>query len=126
MRLNKDDEMDESILNSIKQLLGIKSNYTFFDQDIIIDINSVFTILNQLGVGKTGFSIEDDTTTWDEFLEGYNNLSLVKTYMFMKVKMMFDPPQSGTAIEAYNRQISEFEWRINVAVDPEKDNVLAE
>lgn len=118
--------MDESILNSIKQLLGIKSNYTFFDQDIIIDINSVFTILNQLGVGKTGFSIEDDTTTWDEFLEGYNNLSLVKTYMFMKVKMMFDPPQSGTAIEAYNRQISEFEWRINVAVDPEKDNVLAE
>lgn len=126
MRLSKDDEMDESILNSIKQLLGIKSNYTFFDQDIIIDINSVFTILNQLGVGKTGFSIEDDTTTWDEFLEGYNNLSLVKTYMFMKVKMMFDPPQSGTAIEAYNRQISEFEWRINVAVDPEKDNVLAE
>lgn len=124
--MNKDDEMDESILNSIKQLLGIKSNYTFFDQDIIIDINSVFTILNQLGVGKTGFSIEDDTTTWDEFLEGYNNLSLVKTYMFMKVKMMFDPPQSGTAIEAYNRQISEFEWRINVAVDPEKDNVLAE
>ena len=111
----------ESILTSIKKMLGIDEAYTHFDADIIMHINSVLMILTQLGVGpEEGFVIEDDTSTWINFISEANaaQLHAVKTYIYMKVKLMFDPPLSSAVIESMNRQIAEFEWRLNVAVDP--------
>lgn len=111
----------ESILTSIKKMLGIDEEYTHFDEDIIMHINSVLMVLTQLGVGpETGFIIEDDTATWASYLPELNaaQLHAVKSYIFMKVKLIFDPPLSSAVIESMNRQIAEFEWRLNVAVDP--------
>ena len=111
----------ESILTSIKKMLGIDEAYTHFDADIIMHINSVLMILTQLGVGpEEGFVIEDDTSTWINFIPEANaaQLHAVKTYIYLKVKLMFDPPLSSAVIESMNRQIAEFEWRLNVAVDP--------
>ena len=109
----------DSILTSIKKLLGITEEYENFDQDIIMHINSAFMILNQLGVGpKSGFSINDKSSTWDEFIPESSNLEAVKTYVHLKVKLMFDPPLSSTVIEAIKSQINELEWRLNVSVDP--------
>ena len=111
----------ESILTSIKKMLGIDEEYTHFDADVIMHINSVLMILTQLGVGPAeGFMIEDDTSTWVDFIPEANaaQLHAVKSYIFMKVKLIFDPPLSSAVIESYNRQIAEFECRLNVAVDP--------
>ena len=110
----------ESILTSIKKLLGIAEEYEHFDNDIIMHINSVFMILTQLGVGPSkGFVITDSSASWDDFLpEGGEKLQAVKTYMYMKVRLMFDPPTSSAVMESMNRMVSEFEWRLNVAVDP--------
>lgn len=108
----------ESILTSVKKLLGISEEYVQFDDDIIMHINSVFLILTQLGVGpQNGFIIEDDSTQWTDFIEDPTQLQAIKSYMFLKVKMLFDPPLSSAVIEANNRLISEFEWRLNVAAD---------
>ncbi len=105
----------ESILKSIKKLLGISEEETHFDSDLIMHINSVFTILNQLGVGpnKT-FSINDDTEIWDSFIDDDTDFNAVKTYMYLKVKLLFDPPLSSSVLSAIERQISELEWRLNV------------
>lgn len=112
----------DSILTSIKKLLGITEEYENFDQDIIMHINSAFMILNQLGVGpKNGFLINDKSSTWDEFIPERSNLEAVKTYVHLKVKLMFDPPLSSTVIEAIKSQINELEWRLNVSVDPPID-----
>ena len=112
----------DSILTSIKKLLGSTEEYENFDQDIIMHINSAFMILNQLGVGpKSGFSINDKSSTWDEFIPESSNLEAVKTYVHLKVKLMFDPPLSSTVIEAIKSQINELEWRLNVSVDPPID-----
>lgn len=110
----------ESILTSIKKLLGIAEEYEHFDNDIIMHINSVFMILTQLGVGPSkGFVITDSSASWDDFLpEGGEKLQAVKTYMYMKVRLMFDPPTSSAVMESMNRMINEFEWRLNAAVDP--------
>ena len=110
----------ESILTSIKKLLGIAEEYEHFDNDIIMHINSVFMILTQLGVGPSkGFVITDSSASWDDFLpEGGEKLQAVKTYMYMKVRLMFDPPTSSAVMESMNRMISELEWRLNVAADP--------
>lgn len=110
----------ESILTSIKKLLGIAEEYEHFDNDIIMHINSVFMILTQLGVGPSkGFVITDSSASWDDFLpEGGEKLQAVKTYMYMKVRLMFDPPTSSAVMESMNRIINELEWRLNVAVDP--------
>ena len=108
----------ESILTSIKKLLGIEEEYTQFDNDIIMDINSVFLNLTQLGVGPAeGFLIEDDTATWEDFIGDSNQLQAVKSYMYLKVKLLFDPPLSSSVIESMNRMIAELEWRLNVAGD---------
>lgn len=113
----------ESILTSIKKMLGITEEYTHFDKDIIMHINSVFMILQQLGVGPTeGFYIEDDTATWANFLGDPTKLQMVKSYMYMKVRLLFDPPSNGTITNSMNQMINEFEWRLNVAVDPGKSN----
>lgn len=108
----------ESILTSIKKLLGIEEDYTHFDTDIIMHINSVLAILNQLGVGPSeGYSIKDANATWDEFITNSAKLELVKTYVYLKVRLMFDPPSSSSAIESMKQLISELEFRIIVAVE---------
>lgn len=111
----------ESILTSIKKLLGIEEAYTHFDDDIIIHINSVLAKLTQLGVGPPeGFSISDATTTWNEYLGNDLRLSSVRSFVFLSVKLMFDPPSSSSAIESMNRIISEYEWRITLTTDSTK------
>ena len=109
----------ESILTSIKKLLGIVEEYTHFDDDIIMHINSVLMILTQMGVGpEEGFLIEDDSAYWEDFISDTTKIQAVKSYVYLKVKLLFDPPLSSAVMEATNRLISEFEWRLNVAVDP--------
>lgn len=110
--------MNESILTSVKKLLGIQEDYEHFDSDIIMHINSVLMILNQLGVGPTnGFTISDKTATWSELVSDGKNLEAIKSYVYMKVKLLFDPPLSSTVMDCTNRMISELEWRLNVAVE---------
>ena len=108
----------ESILTSIKKLLGIPEEDKNFDADIIMHINSVFMILNQLGVGPSeGFRIEDDLATWEKFVDSDMNLDAVKSYMHLKIKMLFDPPLNSSVTEAMRQQINELEWRLNVEAD---------
>ena len=108
----------ESILTSIKKLLGITEEYDQFDPDIIMHINSVFMILTQLGVGPAeGFSIEDDTAVWTDFIQDVKKLESVKTYIYLKVKLLFDPPLSSAVSDSTNRLINELEWRLNVAAE---------
>ena len=118
-----------SILNSIKKILGIDEAYTAFDPDITIHINSVFATLNQLGIGPTeGFMIEDDEATWDDFLGTDLRLNNVKSYVYLRVRMLFDPPTTGYLIDAMKEQIKEMEWRINAYreeeawTDPDPDS----
>lgn len=109
----------DSILTSIKELLGITYEHKHFDNMIIAHINSVFMILNQLGVGpKEGFSIKDEKATWTDFTQGATNIEAVKSYVHLKVKLLFDPPLSSAVKEATNQSINELEWRLNIAVDP--------
>ena len=104
----------ESILTSIKLLLGITEDYEAFDQQIIAHINSVFMILTQLGVGPPeGFMITSKVDTWNEFINDEKKMQLVKSYMYLKVKMLFDPPSSSAVMDSTNRMINEFEWRLN-------------
>lgn len=110
----------ESILTSIKKLLGITEEYDHFDMDLIMHINSVFLILTQLGIGpKEGFIIEDDSAEWTDFIQDPTKLQAVKSYMFMKVKLLFDPPLSSAVIESTNKMIAEFEWRLLVEAEKE-------
>ena len=103
----------ESILTSIKKLLGIAEEQEQFDVDLIMHINSVFMILTQMGVGPSkGFRIEDELATWEDFLQGNSNMECVKSYIHLKVKLLFDPPASSSVTESINRMIKEFEWRL--------------
>ena len=113
----------ESILTSIKKLLGIDEQYEHFDSDIVMHINSAFMILTQIGVGPSeGFSIKDKTDVWSDFIPNDHKLESVKSYVYMKVKLLFDPPLSSTVMESMNRMISEFEWRLNVQAETENQN----
>lgn len=104
----------ESILTSIKKLLGITEAYEHFDSDIVIHINSAFMTLNQLGVGPDEpFFISDEGAVWNDFLEDSKDFEAVKTYVYLKVRKAFDPPQSSAMMEAINSQIQEYEWRLN-------------
>ena len=108
----------DSILESIKQLLGVTPEYGAFDQEIMMHINSALMVLNQLGVGSDGFSISGPDATWEEFLgEDATILNGVRSYIYAKVKLMWDPPTSAAILEALNRTINEFEWRLNVQVE---------
>lgn len=108
----------DSVLTSIKKMLGIAEEYTHFDADLIMHINSVLAILTQIGVGPSeGFSIEDDVAVWTDFIPANAKLEMVKSYIYMKVKLLFDPPSSSALIESTNRMTSELEWRIQVAAD---------
>lgn len=109
----------DSILTSIKKQLGIAEDYEHFDPDIIMHINSVFSILNQLGVGPPeGFSISDETSVWTDFIGDSLKLELVKTYVYLKLRLIFDPPTSSAVMDAFKENIAELEWRISVTVDP--------
>lgn len=109
----------DSILTSIKKLLGITEDYAHFDDDIILHINSVFMVLTQLGVGpENGYRIVGKGNTWDEFIPTEDvRFESVKSYVYLKVKLLFDPPASSAHMEAINRMISEFEWRLNIAAE---------
>lgn len=109
----------ESILTSIKKLLGMTDDYTHFDPDIIIHINSVFTILKRLGVGPVeGFRIKDKTSVWNDFIpEDHTDFESIKTYVYQKVKLIFDPPQSSAHMEALKESIREFEWSLQTAAE---------
>ena len=108
----------DSILTSIKKLLGIDEEYEQFDSDLIMHINSVFSVLMQLGVGPAdGFSIEDGSATWTSFISDNAKIEMVKSYVYLKVRLLFDPPTGSALIESINNQIKEFEWRLNVAAE---------
>lgn len=106
-----------SILLSVKKLLGIEPTHNHFDTEIILNINSVLMVLNQLGIGSDGFMIEDENDTWDSFLSNRKDLNAVKTYVYLKVRLMFDPPQMGYLVENIKDQIAEFEWRLNIQAE---------
>lgn len=108
----------DSILTSIKKLLGIAEDYKEFDTDIIIHINTAFSKLNQLGVGpEEGFSIKDKASVWTEFLADAKNLESVKTYVYLIVRLVFDPPQSSAVMTSMENTINQLEWRLNVAAE---------
>lgn len=107
--------MEQSILKSTKKVLGIDAAYTAFDLDVITHINAAFSTLTQLGIGPVnGFQIEDDTAVWGTFLGTDLQLNSVKSYVYLKVRLIFDPPQTSYHMEAIKEQIHELEWRLNV------------
>ena len=109
------DMMDQSILVTLRGMLGPSEDYEHFDTDLIPHINSAFNRLKQLGVGpKDGFSITGDSETWSDFFDSSKIINMVISYMYLKVKMQFDPPSSTIASEAFKQQISEYEWCMNV------------
>lgn len=127
--------MEQSILTSTKKILGIAEDYTVFDLDIITHINSAFSTLTQLGVGPAdGFMIEDESALWTDFdpVDDHFNYNSVKSYVFLKVKQLFDPPTTSYLISATEQQIKELEWRLNTYredsewVDPEPPPVYSD
>lgn len=116
----------ESILNSTKKKLGIAEDYTQFDDGDLIDhINSVFMDLTLLGVGpEEGFIIEDHYANWEDFIPDAYQLQAVKTYMFMRVKLIFDPPQQSTVLTSYQEQIKSLEWKLNVIAESNYNTTL--
>lgn len=115
----------DSILTAIKKLLGIEEDYTHFDADIILNINSVLMVLNQLGIGpETGLYITDKDETWSSLLGERKDLEAVKTYVYLKVRMMFDPPTNSFLVDATERQLTEFEWRLRAQA--EKTEIIEE
>ena len=113
--------MEESILDSIKKMIGPTTDDTYFDTDIIVHINSVLCILNQLGVGKQGFSITDNTSVWSNFIEGDTDLNAVISYVYLRVKLLFDPPLNSSVVASIEKTISELEWRLNVVIENNKE-----
>ena len=112
--------MERSILRTIRKMIGPSMDYDVFDLDLIVHINSAFMTLHQLGVGtKDCFRITGEEETWDDFFGDKDNLEAVISYVYMKVKLAFDPPSTGPLVESYRKMINELEWRLNVMVDPE-------
>lgn len=110
--------MDESILTTIKKMLGLDDGYQPFDADVIVLINSALMTLTQLGVGpKNGYAITDYNSKWSDFLVNDVKLEAVKNYVYLKVRVTFDPPTSSSVLEAYKQQLNELEWRLNVQAE---------
>lgn len=121
--------MIESILTTIKKLLGITEDYNHFDNDLIVHINSVFSVLFQLGVGpRSGFAITGSGEKWTDYLPGDEIalIEMVKSYIYLKVRLLFDPPMNGTVTESIKNLASELESRILYVVDPAPDSKLEE
>lgn len=116
--------MTDSILIGTKKIIGVPEEDTSFDIDIITHINSVFSVLQQLGVGpSTGFMVEDDCDEWSDYITDNNQYNMVRTYMFLKTKMFFDPPPTSYMIDAMNKQIQELEFRLHVQREFDLDPV---
>ena len=114
--------MDNSILSDIKSLLGA-GNIDGFDNDILMHINSVLLVLRQLGIGPSAGLTIDKDTVWSDLLEGKDDmLQAVKSYIYLKVRLNFDPPTSGSVMQAMKDLIAEYEWRLNVVVDPDEND----
>lgn len=115
--------MEESVLTSIRKLLGISDQDNAFDSDMIVSINSVFSTLYQIGVGDQGqYRIDDDKLTWkDIFSDRLDLLDLIKEYTYLKVRVIFDPPTSSYVLDALNNHIKELEWRIQIQAESPKD-----
>jgi hypothetical protein len=110
--------LSNSILISTKKILGMEADYKDFDLDIVTHINSVFSTLTQLGVGPVdGFMIKDETPEWAAFIGDNKLLNPVKTYAYLRVRLLFDPPTTSYLITALTEQVKELEWRLNVLVD---------
>ena len=115
-------DLNDSILNSIKKMLGLDPDYTPFDTDIIIHINSAIMVLRQLGIGpETGFMITGPDEIWADYMGTNTSLEALKAYIYLRVKSVFDPPQSNVAMEAMQKQMDEYVWRLNVEVDPGRE-----
>lgn len=113
----------ESILTSIKKLLGIAEYYEHFNADIIMHTNSVLSILTQLGVGPPdGFFISGKSEAWSDFISDNTKIEMVKTYVYLKVKLMFDPPLNGSVTNSMEKMINELEWRLNAVSDTKEVN----
>lgn len=105
--------MEGSILNDIKKMLGLSDDYDAFDTDIIIHINSILMVLNQLGIGTSKcFTITGETETWSDFDPEIDNVEAVKTYVYLRTRILFDPPSTSFVIEAMDKQLAELEWRL--------------
>lgn len=118
------EQVNESILTSIKKLLGIAEDYEHFDADLIIHINTFLTRLYQVGVGTKNFAIYDKSATWADFLgEDEVKFQQAKSYVYIRTKLLFDPPQSGAANEAFKEAMRELEWLLFVDADPGLDEV---
>lgn len=114
------DHMEEkkSILASVRHAIGLGDEQTFFDADLIMHINSVFDILHQLGAGPVdGYAIEDDSETWDDYFGERKTIQFIKSYMYISVKLLFDPPQNSFLVKALEDKQKEYEWRINTAAE---------
>ena len=118
---------DQSILDSVKKVIGMDPGYTAFDLDVIMHINSMFSKLYNLGVGpKTAaFEIEDKTAKWSDFLQGKTNINMAKTYVCMSVRLIFDPPATSFGIEAIQKEIDQMGWRLNILDDDTHKNHAA-
>ena len=113
--------MQDSILMTIRKLVCGDPYADHFDNDLLVHINACFSILNQLGVGpENGFVVTDETQSWSSYIADNYILNMVKTYVTLKVKKIFDPPLTSSVLEAMDKEISQLEWRLNVAVDPIK------
>ena len=113
--------MQDSILMTIRKLVCGDPYADHFDTDLLVHINACFSVLNQLGVGpESGFVVTDETQSWSSYVADNRTLNMVKTYVTLKVKKIFDPPLTSSVLEAMDKEISQLEWRLNVAVDPIK------
>lgn len=114
--------MQESILLTIKQMLGIPSEYSVFDEELAVYINTVIAALRQLGVGpENGFAITGENESWEDYIGDTSMYENVKAYIYLKVRMMFDPPSSSFVLDAFKSQAAEIEWRIYIQADEDKD-----
>lgn len=115
------DVIDSSIRVTIKKMLGLDPSYEAFDVDVTVAINSALMTLCQIGVGpSSGFYVSSDSETWKDFIGTRNDLEGVKEYVYLKTKIMFDPPSNSFTLNAFNERIKELEWRLNVQVENQK------
>lgn len=115
--------MQDTILTTIKLMLGLDPNYNPFDTEVVVHINSALNVLYQLGLSNHPLVI-NQSTTWGDLFGSRTDLEAVKTWIYLKVKILFDPPTSATVLEAFQREVKELEWRINVELDPPENNPL--
>ncbi len=111
------DPINDSILDSTKAALGIQAEYTFFDAEIIMAVNTALMVLNQLAVGTDGFTITDSSATWSEFEPDVSMLQAIKSVVYLRTRLLFDPPANSFLVSSIDRQIAEYEWRLNVRAE---------